>query len=248
MKPLRTLAAGKLKGKLAIAVMSSKGGVGKSVVSALLANVMSARVKTLLLDLDVHTMASAKLFGLEGRVHQVSKRGLEPFPFGDKLGVITLSGVVKDRWVLLPGANQALTMESLLAYSDMEGWDAVIFDLPPGLGDEVLVLGRVSDYLPLVVTSPSKVSVKVVEYLLKFLSETGKRPALTVNMAYYQCQGQVVRPFGDGRALKELTERYGVPMVELPIDPELEEFVGRIQEYDGPVLEGVREITRILER
>jgi len=67
-------------------------------------------------------------------------------------------------------------------------------------------------------------------------------------MAYYQCQGQVVRPFGEGRALKELTERYGVPMVELPIDPELEEFVGRIQEYDGPVLEGVREITRILER
>ncbi|MGB9725022.1 MAG: P-loop NTPase [Fervidicoccaceae archaeon] len=65
MNPLTILAREKLKTKKVSAVMSAKGGVGKSLISALLAMLYSKREKTVLIDLDIHGMSAAKLFGVE---------------------------------------------------------------------------------------------------------------------------------------------------------------------------------------
>ncbi|MCQ4335596.1 MAG: P-loop NTPase, partial [Sulfolobaceae archaeon] len=56
-----------------MAVMSAKGGVGKSVISSLIALSLP---KATLIDLDVHGMAVPKLFGLEGRLHEVTSKGI----------------------------------------------------------------------------------------------------------------------------------------------------------------------------
>ncbi len=244
MEPLRQLAKEKLNGKKVIAVMSAKGGVGKSIISSLLALSFSEMENTILIDMDIHTMATTKLFGFEGKLHDVGKDGIEPFR-ANSLGIVSLGGIVKDNYVLLPGGNNEEVMESLIAYTNMKNTRRIIFDLPPGLGDEVLVLERLTKYSPIVVTTPSKVSVKVVEYLVKYLSERNNKPLLTVNMSYFDC-GKIVRPFGNIENVKALSEKYNISFLEMPIDPDIENFIGNIQNYNGVLKEKIKELTSIL--
>jgi Mrp family chromosome partitioning ATPase len=129
MELLEFLAKSKLSGKKTIAVMSAKGGVGNSLVSALLSLAISSSNPTTLIDMDIHTMAATKLFGLENEIHEVTKRGIEPFTIGN-LGVISLGGVVKDKYVILSGSNTRSVMQSLITYSVIG--DVVVFDLLPG--------------------------------------------------------------------------------------------------------------------
>ncbi len=244
MEPLRQLAKEKLKGKRIIAVMSAKGGVGKSIISSLLAISLSEREKTVIIDTDINTMALSKLFGLDGKLHEVTKLGIEPF-IVNNLGIISLSGIVKDHYVLLPGASQDKVMESIIAYANLKDAKNVVFDLPPGFGDELLVLERIIDknYLPIVVTIPSKVSVKVVEYLIKYLIHERKvKPTLLVNMSYFNCDNKVVRPFGGMDTVKQVSNKYGIKFHELPIDTEIETFIGNIQSYNGIVKQRIKEL------
>jgi Mrp family chromosome partitioning ATPase len=209
--------------------MSAKGGVGKSVISSLLALTIG---NTTLIDLDIHTMAIPKLFGLEGKLHKVTKNGIEPFEV-KTTKIVSLSGIVKDNYVILPGGNQSSIMESLIAYSHIDT-NTVLFDLPPGLGDEILVLERITDFIPIVVTTPSKISKKVVGYLTRYLIERGKKPKILVNLAYIECVGKVVKPFGE-------YEGFG-----LPIDPNLEDYIGRIQDYEGIIKEKLKEFIKTI--
>jgi Mrp family chromosome partitioning ATPase len=229
MEPLRQLAKDKLSGKKVYAVMSAKGGVGKSVISSLLALTIG---NTTLIDLDIHTMAIPKLFGLEGKLHKVTKNGIEPFEV-KTTKIVSLSGIVKDNYVILPGGNQSSIMESLIAYSHIDT-NTVLFDLPPGLGDEILVLERITDFTPIVVTTPSKISKKVVGYLTRYLIERCKEPKILVNLAYIECVGKVVKPFGE-------YEGFG-----LPIDPNLEDYIGRIQDYEGIIKEKLKEFIKTI--
>ncbi|AKV75302.1 ATP-binding protein [Metallosphaera sedula] len=234
------LARKKLQGRKTIAVMSAKGGVGKSVVSSLLAIALSREYNTLLIDLDIHTMALPKLFGYEGSLHEVRKEGIVPFTINEKLKLLTLGGVVRNKTVILPGRNQEKVMESLLGTGAINE-ELVIFDLPPGLGDEILVLEKVTDFLPVVVTNPSELSVKVVKYLLDYLAELGKDPLLVANMSYIKCGSQIIRPFGNlslhGMGRKQ------PQIIELPMDETLNEFIGKIHEYKGELLDGINKLS-----
>ncbi|AWR96796.1 P-loop NTPase [Acidianus sulfidivorans JP7] len=227
--------------------MSAKGGVGKSIVSSLLALSFSEIEDTILIDLDIHTMAVTKLFGFENKLHNVTKNGIEPFKVSNSLGIVSLGGIVKDNYVILPGRNNENVMESLIAYTDMKNSERIIFDLPPGLGDETLVLERLINnsndekYSPIVVTTPSKISVKVVEYLIKYLNERKYNPLLVVNMAYLDC-GKIVRPFGKIDNINTISEKYRIKYFELPIDSNVEDYIGNIQNYNGTLREKIKEL------
>ncbi|MGC8947864.1 MAG: P-loop NTPase [Thermoprotei archaeon] len=236
MNPLTILAREKLKTKKVSAVMSAKGGVGKSLISALLAMLYSKREKTVLIDLDIHGMSAAKLFGVENKLHSVTRYGILPFYIQD-LGIITLNGIVKDRYIVLPGSDRGSVMESLISYSDFRSAEHVVFDMPPGLSDEILILNRITKYDPIIVTTPSKISTKTVEQLLQFLNDTKIAPKyLIVNMAYINYENTIIRPFGDIIHAKKLSEKYNANLIEIPIDPSIEEFVGRIHEYNGEII------------
>ncbi|AEA13670.1 hypothetical protein TUZN_2215 [Thermoproteus uzoniensis 768-20] len=242
MRPLLELAREKLRRRKVIAVMSGKGGVGKSVVAALLA---LARPGSVLVDLDLEGMSAPKLFGVAGRLHEVGKEGIEPLEAGG-VKLFSLGGIVGDRYVVLPGYGQAGAVEALLAFAKIDS-DIVVVDMPPGMGEELLALGRAADYLPVVVTTPSKASYKVVRQLVDYLAEAGKRPAaLVLNMAYLDCGGSRVYPFGRGDEARRLGEAVGAPVYEVPVDPSLEDYVGRIHEYRGPVADAVRKVAERL--
>jgi hypothetical protein len=61
------------------------------------------------------------------------------------------------------------------------------------------------------------------------LRERGKEPKVLVNLAYIDCGGKVVKPFGE-------YDGFG-----LPIDPSIEDYIGRIQDYEGIVKEKLKE-------
>ncbi|MEZ0247807.1 MAG: P-loop NTPase [Thermoproteus sp.] len=238
MRPLLELARARLSGRNVVAVMSGKGGVGKSVVAALLA---LSKPKSALIDLDLFGMSAPRLFGAAG-LHKVEKEGIRPFEVGG-VKLFSLHGIVGDKFVVLPGASQGGVAEALLAFADLDGVENVVVDMPPGMGEELLTLSRVAQFKPVVVSTPSATALKVAGHLLEYLAEMSTRPPVVVlNMSYVQCGGSRVYPFGDPKkaadAFSSKTER----VVELPIDPELEGYVGRIAQYKGPVYAAIKDL------
>lgn len=243
MRPLLGLAKDKLRGRKVIAVLSGKGGVGKSVIASLLALSVENSV---LIDLDLSGMSIPKLFGVSGKLHEVGKEGIEPLVVGG-LKLFSLGGIVGDRYVILPGYSQAGTVEALIAFAKLGDVNTIVVDMPPGMGEELLALGRIADYIPVVVSTPSKASYKVVKHLVDYLTEAGRRPkAFVLNMAYVDCGGARVYPFGRGDDARKLGEDIGARVYEVPIDPSLEDYVGRLHEYKGPVAKAVQEVARSL--
>lgn len=238
MRPLVELARARLSGKNVVAVMSGKGGVGKSLVAALLA---LSKPNSALIDLDLFGMSAPQLFGAKG-LHEVDKEGIRPFEVGG-VKLFSLRGVVGDRFVVLPGASQGGVTEALLAFADLGEVENVVIDMPPGMGEELLTLSRVTQFKPVVVATPSATSLKVAGHLIEYLTEMGIRPpVIALNMSYVQCNGSRVYPFGDSKKAAETLTAKADHVVELPIDPEVESYVGRIAEYKGPLYTAVKNL------
>jgi len=242
MRPLLERARENMRGRRVLAVMAGKGGVGKSVISALLATARKAP----LIDLDLFGMAVPKLFGVAGRLHEVGKEGIESIEVGG-VRIFSVGGIVGDRYVVLPGAYQGGVVEALLAFAKLGDAREVVVDMPPGMGEELLSLHRVADFTPILVTTPSAASHGVVKHLIDYLLELGKRPAAVVmNMAYVKCDGGVVYPFGKGEEVKKLVEMYKIPLTEVPIDPRLEDYIGEIYSYRGIVYETIQTLSKVI--
>jgi len=240
MRPLLERARENLRGRRVLAVMAGKGGVGKSAIAALLAIAKKAP----LIDLDLFGMAAPKFFGMAGRLHKVGRDGIEPIEAGE-VKIFSVGGIVGDRYVVLPGVSQGGVVEALLAFAKLGGAEEVVVDMPPGMGEELLTLSRVTNFTPIVVTTPSAASYRVVKHLVDYLLELGRKPATIVtNMAYIRCGDNAIYPFGRGDAVRELADRYRIPLVEVPIDPHLEEYVGQLHNYRGLVYSVVERIAK----
>jgi len=235
MRPIIDLARERLKGKRVFAVLSGKGGVGKSMVAAFWA---MALPKSALIDLDLFNMSTVKLFGVD-KLHEVDKEGIKPFEV-DGVKFFSLGGIVGDRWVVLPGANEGSVAEALLAFADLTGVENVVVDMPPGTGEVLLTLARATPFTPIVVTTPSRAAVSVVRRLMDYLQEQSIAPeVLVVNMAYLMCKGEKIRPFGWPRELEDLKSRVK-HVLELPLDPSLEDHIGNLAKYRGEVFQAVK--------
>jgi ATPases involved in chromosome partitioning len=247
VEPLRGLARKRLSGKVVVAIMSGKGGVGKSTIASLMAVLISRYGKTTLVDLDIHGTSIPRAMGVQDRIHEVSKEGIEPVRVLDNLGIISIRGIVGSKYVVLPGEREGNVMEALLAFANYSDSKFVIIDMPPGMSDELLVLGRVTNFMPIIVTTPSKQSLYVVEDLIKYLIDAKQQPRyLIVNMSYMQHGASIIRPFGDVGMAYELGKKYGLSIIELPIDPSLENYIGSIINYRGELLSRLEQIVRAI--
>ncbi len=245
MNPILELARERFKNRKVLAVMSAKGGVGKSTIASLIALNFSERQKTALIDLDIYGNSTLKLFGIQ-KLHEVSKEGIEPFRIGN-LSIFSVGGLVGDHYIVLPGKEEGNVLESLLGLANLkEG--IVVIDTPPGMGEELLTLKRVMQPEIVLVTLPSKLSLQIVRQMLEYLVETGLEvDAIIANMAFLEDASGVLYPFGKPEFVKELGEEYGIRVEFLPFDPGLEEFVGRIQDYSGELRKRLRIFSHILD-
>ncbi len=230
-----------------IAVMSGKGGVGKSSVSALLAAALAKDgYRTGLLDADVTGPSIPKLFGL--RSHgQVKENKIIPTLTKTGVKVVSLN-------LLLPQEDDPVVWRGpLIGGVIKQFWtdalwgelDYLIVDLPPGTGDAPLT---VLQSLPLnglvIVSSPQDLAVMVVKKAIK-MARMMNVPiiGLIENMSSMICPhcSQEINMFGKSKA-REVAAATGIRLLgSLPLDPQLSKMgdSGEIEAYPTELFSGI---------
>jgi len=243
---LKPLNAASSVGKV-YAIVSGKGGVGKSMVTqqlAVLAN--RAGHKTAIMDADITGPSIPRAFGLEGPVMQCED-GIIPAETESGIKVISINLMLQNetdpviwRGPVIAGAVGQFWTD--VVWGDV---DCMFVDLPPGTGDVALT---VFQSLPLdgiiIVTSPQELVSMVVEKAVK-MANTMNVPikGIVENMSYVECPdcGKQIHIFGEGKT-EEAAAKYGLPILaKLPIKPELAAAVdrGEIETATGDHLSAV---------
>jgi len=214
-----------------IAVASAKGGVGKTFCTTAAGIALTRAGKTVgILDLDLQG-ASVHVFLGVTPGFPAEERGILPLPAGPGLSLMSAAAFSGERPLPLRGASVTDALRELLAVTRWGSLDVLLVDMPPGLGEEILDLARLVPRLETVVVStPARVSVVVVERLLKLLRAM-KVPVLGLiaNMA---------DSAGDAQGL---ASRAGVPFLGcVAVDPGLETRVGRPRDIaESPAMVGI---------
>jgi len=219
--------------KYKIGVISGKGGVGKSTVTALLALAFASKgYKVAVFDSDFHGPSIPKMLGVEGGIVKVTKdKRIIPVegPLGIK--VISIYYFLPDPTtaVIWRGPLKRSFFEELLDLTEFGDLDILLFDLPPGTGDEALNLAQVVPGLTgvIAVTQPTDVSAVAVAKAIDFANKVGIRVlGIIENMSGFLCpgEGKIYKIF-HGEGGKMLSVKYGVPLLgQVPIDPRISEY------------------------
>lgn len=158
--------------KRIISIASGKGGVGKSLVACTIALHLSRKGRKVgLLDLDLYGPSSHVILGVKDLRFPEEEKGIVP-PLVHDVRFMSIVYFTKDKPASFRGADVTNILLEILAITQWGNLDYLIIDMPPGLGDETLdVIRFIKKGEFLVVTTPSKVSMKVVAKLLSMLKE-----------------------------------------------------------------------------
>lgn len=217
--------------KYKIAVMSGKGGVGKSFVTANLAFALAYRgKKVVVLDADFYGPSIPKMMGVEGQRVYATPEGLIPVtgPLGVKIVSVDFMLPDDEAPVIWRGPMLSNAMLELLENVIWGEADYMLIDLPPGTGDAPLTVAQMIPNLTgsIIVTIPSEVSQKVVMKSINFAKRLNV-PILGIieNMSGFTCpcDGKTYPIFGSGGG-KRIAERAGVDFLgSIPLDPRISE-------------------------
>jgi len=213
--------------KNVIAVVSGKGGVGKSLVTSLLAVASQRRgFKTAIIDADITGPSIPKSFGVHGQV-EGSDEGM--FPLESRTGIrlmsINLLLENEDAPVVWRGPVIAGAVKQFWSDTVWGDVDYMFVDMPPGTGDVPLT---VFQSLPIkgiiVVTSPQDLVSMIVGKAVK-MAEMMNVPVLGLveNFSYFDCPDCGTRHYIYGEShLKEIAATHDIELtVQLPINPTL---------------------------
>ncbi len=252
------LRMGKIKHK--VAVISGKGGVGKSTVTV---NLAAAFAKTGhvvgILDADIHGPSVPRLLGLTGQQVKVGPPGAFPVagPLGMKVISIDFFLPEESTPTIWRGPLKMRAIRQLLADVVWGELDVLFIDLPPGTGDEVLSIAQLLPEIDgvVIVTMPSELSRAVVRKAITFAERLGM-PIIGVveNMSGYVCPscGEKVDIFQSGGGEKMAGEA-GVPFLgKIPIDPKIGATADKgvpfvIEQPDSPASKAFMEIVEKVE-
>ena len=231
--------------KKVIGVVSGKGGVGKSMVTASLATMMQRRgFATAILDADITGPSIPKMFGITGRA-QGTEIGIDPRLTSNGIEVMSVNLLLEhtDDPVVWRGPVIAGTVKQF--WSDVV-WgevDYMFIDMPPGTGDVPLT---VFQSIPVdgivIVTSPQDLVSMIVKKACK-MARLMNVPVVGIveNMSYLVCPdcGKQIDIFGKSK-LEEISKETGLDILgRVPIDPKLAALcdAGRIDLLEGDYLE-----------
>jgi len=236
--------------KQVLAVMSGKGGVGKSSVTALIGAALARRkFKVGILDADITGPSIPKLFGLPPGGLRSSEQGILPGVTKTGIKVISINLLLPDedtpviwRGPMVSGAIKQFWTDVLWGTLDY-----MLVDLPPGTSDAALT---VMTTLPingvLLVTTPQQLAVMVVRKALFMLNQVNVPISGVVeNMSYYNCPdtGSRHEIFGPSHAA-EIAEAAGVAFqAQIPIIPTIATLcdAGQIEDVRIPEIESLVE-------
>ena len=233
--------------KKIIAVMSGKGGVGKSLMAGLLAMSFALEGNEVgILDADITGPSIPKMFGLSEH------------PGGDKGGILPVlskTGIeIMSMNLLLPNENDAVIWRGpLMAKAVMQFWEEVLWgkldylliDVPPGTGDIPLTLMQTIPLSGVIdVYTPQDLTEMIVMKAIKMASKMNIRVlGIIENMSYLLIPetGQKMEIFGRSKG-KEMAEKAETSLLgKLPIDPELAKLCdqGKIEQYRSDFLSSI---------
>lgn len=193
--------------KYKIAVMSGKGGVGKSTVAANIAEAFQKEgFTTGILDADIHGPNIPKMLGVEDQDIMINEeRHMMPVEAPSGLKVMSMAFMLDsiDTPIIWRGPQKTGSIKQLIADVAWGPLDVLIIDNPPGTGDEPLtVLQTVPDIDAVVmVTTPNVVSQEDVLKCVKMVEMLNvENIGLVENMAYYECPhcNEKLHIFGKG--------------------------------------------------
>ena len=224
-----------------IAVMSGKGGVGKSLVTGLLATSFARNGKDVgVLDADITGSSIPKMFGLDAR------------PSGSETGILPVlskSGIeIMSMNLLLPSEDEAVIWRGpLMSKAITQFWEEVLWgrldylviDLPPGTGDAPLTVLQVIPISGVIdVFTPQELTEMIVKKAVRMAQKMNVRVLGVVeNMSYLVLPdtGKQLEIFGRSKG-EEMAKASGAPLLgKLPIDPELAKLCdeGKIERYNS---------------
>lgn len=224
-----------------IAVLSGKGGVGKSSVAAMLAVALQRRdLEVGVLDADITGPSQPRMFGVD-EAPTMSALGIQPVKTTSGIKLISIN-------LLLPDKDQAVIWRGpMISNAIKQFWDEVVWgkldclvvDLPPGTSDASLT---VMQSIPLsgviLVTSPQDLAGMIVRKAASMANRLGA-PILGLieNMSYITCPdcGRKIEVFGPSQAMIT-AERLNIPLLgNLPLDPTFSRMcdAGNIEQYDA---------------
>ncbi len=233
--------------KHVVAIMSGKGGVGKSLVASLIAISLARRgYEVGILDADITGPSIPRMFGISGR------------PAGSETGILPplshLGIEIMSINLLLPNEDDAVIWRGpLIAKTITQFWEDVLWgkldyllvDLPPGTADAPLT---VMQSLPLtgvvIVFSPQELAAMVVRKAVQ-MAQKMNIPIIGVveNMSYFLLpdSGKKIELFGKSKG-REMAKAAGAPLLgQIPIDPQLAQLCdeGHIERYDSEAVNSI---------
>jgi len=225
--------------KNVIAVMSGKGGVGKSSVTSMLAvSLMRQGYKVGVLDADITGPSIPKIFGVSTKT-EASEFGITPSTTENGIKIISLNLMIEneDDPVVWRGPIISQLVKQFWTDVIWGNLDYLLIDLPPGTGDvPISVFQSIPVDGVVMVSSPQQLANMVVRKAIKMgnLYEANFY-GLIENMAYVECPDcdKRLEIFGKPHGEQEAKANNIPYLGELPIDPKLAEMAdaGKIEEY-----------------
>ena len=242
--------------KKVIAVVSGKGGVGKSMTCALLAAAAQNSGKvTAVMDADITGPSIPRMFGATERA-MGSDSGILPVVTDGGIQVMSMNVLLENEAEPVVWRGSLISGTVLQFWADViwTGVDIMFIDMPPGTGDVPLT---VFQSIPIdgvvVVTTPQDLVGMIVQKAVN-MAHMMNIPILGIveNMSYLKCPdcGREISIFGDSK-VDALALEYGIPVVaKIPVDPELTKAAdgGEIENIeDNPLDDFFKKITKKLK-
>ena len=229
-----------------IAVVSGKGGVGKSLVTSMLAvNMQRLGYKTAILDADVTGPSIPKAFGLKAGVDG-DENGMIPPATTSGIEVMSVNLMLDDetkpvvwRGPVIAGAVKQFWTDTI--WHDV---DYMFIDCPPGTGDVPLTVFQSIPIDGIVIVSSPQELVSMIVAKAANMATMMDVPVygLVENMSYVKCPdcGKEIKVFGDSH-IEEIAEKFGYDLLaRIPMDPKLAALVdrGMIELMENDYLDG----------
>ena len=233
--------------KKVIAVVSGKGGVGKSLTTSLLASYAHKQGKSVgIMDADITGPSIPKMFGVSERATG-SEEGIDTVLAPSGIQMMSMNLLLDSETTPVVWRGPVISGTVLQFWTDVvwKDLDLLFIDMPPGTGDVPLT---VFQSIPLagvvIVTTPQDLVKMVVEKAVT-MARMMKVPVLGLveNMSYLTCPdcGRKIEIFGQSKAAA-IAKEYGIPAIsKMPLDAEIAKLAdaGRIEDYDTQSLKEV---------
>jgi Mrp family chromosome partitioning ATPase len=238
-----------------IAIISGKGGVGKSFVTSMLASELKRRgYEVGVLDADLTGPSIAKVLGVTGKPHKGPSGAIVPIKTKTGIKVMSINLVLEDPNMPVVWRGPIVNSVIRQLYWDVDWGDLhyLLVDLPPGTSDAPLT---VFQSLPLdgviVVSSPQDLASMIVSKAVN-MAKKMNAPILGLveNMSYLDCPhcGQRVGLFGEPQG-ERLALDLGLRFLGMiPLDPSIARLSdeGRIEDYTSPIITSITDELRII--